>query len=144
MLGTAYAPTEGESATTRSFGKMGLEVSYFMPPGSRAPLAFYHEPDDLLTRSRESLAALVAIMDTFESIYRPEIYLTRKPATDVFRADLANRDHDAPPAIYDRIERDTKLGRAQAERARDEFLIPNAAAIRQLSHYEGADRRRQR
>lgn len=132
VLGRGYAPTEGESATTRYFATMGLGVSYFMPPGSRAPLAFYHEPGDLLTRSRESLAALVAIMDTFESIYRPEIYLARTPAGAVFRPDLTNRDHDSPPAIYDRIERDTKLGRAQAERARDEFLLPNAQAIHQL------------
>lgn len=132
VLGRGYAPAEAESATTRYFGKMGLEVSYFMPPGSRAPLAFYHEPGDLLVRPDESLAALVAIMDTFESIYRPEIYLARQPAGAIFRADLGNRDHDPPPAIYNRVERDTTLGRAQAERARDEFLVPHAAAIRQL------------
>ncbi len=132
ILGHEYVPNGVESATTRYFAAMGLGVSYFMPPGCRAPLAFYHEPGDLLTRPDEALAALVAIMDTFESIYRPEIYLTRKPAGAVFRADLGNRDHDPPPAIYDRVERDTKLGRAQAERARDEFLEPNAAAIRRL------------
>jgi hypothetical protein len=111
---------------------MGLGVSYFMPPGNRAPLAFYHEPGDLLDRGQPYLAALIAVMDTFESIYRPEIYCSRTPAGDTFRPDLANRDHSPPPAIYDRVERDAKLGKQQADFARESFLVPNATAIRRL------------
>lgn len=132
VLGHAYLPERGESPTSRYFAQMGLEVSYFMPPGNRAPLAFYHEPGDLTGRDQPYLAALVAIMDTFERIYRPEIYCARTPAAALFRPDLANTDYDAPPAIYDRVERDTTLGPQQAALVRDAFLHPNAAALRQL------------
>ncbi|MGI9176603.1 MAG: putative oxygenase MesX [Pirellulales bacterium] len=132
ILGTSYLPAHGASLTTRYFSRMGLHVLYSMPPGSRAPLAIYHERDDLVGRDPLSLAALVAVMDTFERIYRPEIYCARTPAGEVFTPDLGNPDHDPPPAAYDRVERDTTLGRRQAEFARDAFLEPNAAAIRQL------------
>jgi len=132
VLGYAYLPERGESPTSRYFAQMGLQVSYFMPPGNRAPLAFYHEPGDLTGRDQPYLAALVAIMDTFERIYRPEIYCARSPAGEVFRPDLSNTDYDAPTAIYDRVERDTTLGPQQAALVRDAFLLPNADALRQL------------
>lgn len=137
MLGVAYRSVGEPSVTTGYFAKMGLTASFFMPPGSRAPLAFYHEPGDLVGRPREYLAALVAVMDTFESIYRPEIYPTRSPAGDCFIADLHDPDHDRPPAVYDRLERDASLGPAQAERCRREFLEPDAAAIARLMAAEG-------
>ena len=50
----------------------------------------------------------------------------------LFRPDLAKTDDDVPPAIYDRVERDTSLGPQQAALVRDAFLHPNAAALRQL------------
>ena len=132
VLGYQYLPVDSESVTSKYFGRMGLEVSYFMPPGSRAPLAFYHEPGNLLGRSRICLSALIAVMDTFESIYRPEIYSARLPAEDVFIADLSNTNFDPPLAIYDRLERDTTLGRQQADLVYTGFLLPNAAALRRL------------
>lgn len=132
ILGTSYTPVHGESLTTRYFSRMGLHVLYSMPPESRAPLAVYHERGDLISRDPRSLAALVAVMDTFERIYRPEIYCARTPAGEVFTPDLGNHDHDPPPATYNRVERDTTLGRQQAEFARDAFLVPNATAIRRL------------
>jgi len=137
VLGREYLAPQAESLTSRYFAKMGLVVSYFMAAGSRAPLAFYHEPGDLLKRPPTFLAALIAVMDVFESIYRPEIYCARKSAGEVFRPDLANLDFDEPSAIYDRIERDTTLGRDQAQRAQKEFLTPNSEAIsRFLSQYD--------
>lgn len=132
LLGIEYLPEQGESITSGYFAKMGLGVSYFMPPGSRAPLAFYHEPHDLLRRDRRALAALVAVMDTFESIYRPGIYRARSPAGAVFTPDLSNPDHEPPVVLYDRVERDNVLGPRQAEVARAAFLEPNAAALRRL------------
>jgi hypothetical protein len=132
VLGYQYLPVDSESVTSKYFGRMGLEVSYFMPPGSRAPLAFYHEPGNLLGRSKICLSALIAVMDTFESIYRPEIYSARLLAEDVFTADLSNTNFDPPLAIYDRIERDTTLGRQQADLAYYGFLLPNAVALRVL------------
>jgi len=137
VLGREYLASCEESLTSRYFAKMGLVVSYFMAAGSRAPLAFYHEPGDLLKRPATLLAALTAVMEVFESIYRPEIYCARKPAGEVFKPDLANMDFDEPPAIYNRVERDTSRGREQAQRADKEFLIPNSEAItRFLIQYE--------
>ena len=132
VLGHQYLPEHGESTTSHYFAKMGLVVSYFMPPGSRAPLAFYHEPDDLLGRSRTDLAAIIGVMDTFESIYRPQIYCTWTPAGVTFQPDLANLNHDPPVAFYDRLERDTKLGLQQADLVSNAFLLPNAVALRRL------------
>ena len=132
VLGHQYLPDHNESTTSYYFEKMGLGASYFMPPGSRAPLAFYHEPGDLFGRSSYYLAALIAIMDTFESIYRPEIYCARSPAGDVFLPDLLNCDFDPPLAIYDRVERDSALGLQQALLAWNTFLSPNAASLRRL------------
>ncbi len=44
ILGVEYR--QGEfSATDHYFDKMGLQVRYFMPPGSIAPLAFYFQGD---------------------------------------------------------------------------------------------------
>ena len=40
ILGVEYQPNES-SLTEQYFKKMGLQVRYFMPPNSVAPLAFY-------------------------------------------------------------------------------------------------------
>jgi ribose 1,5-bisphosphokinase PhnN len=37
------------------------------------------------------------------------------PAGDTLRPDLASRDPSPPPAIYDRVERDAKFGKQQAD-----------------------------
>lgn len=132
ILGWQYECVGEESMSTKYFSKMGLTVAYHMPPGCRAPLAFYHQRDDLQQRSPEYLAALVSVMDAFERIYRPEIYSARVPASGVFRPDLSNADFDPPLAVYDRVERDTKLGMEQALRARDSFLEPNKSCLRAL------------
>jgi hypothetical protein len=132
MLGWRYGAADEESLTTRYFAKMGLRGSYFMPEGCQAPLAFYHEPDDLVQRSPEELAALISVMDVFERIYRPEIYSARNAAGATFLPSLSNSDFIPPPAYYDRVERDTRLGMEQALRARDEFLTPNRHALASL------------
>ena len=44
VLGIEYAQ-EGVSLTERYFSKMGLQVRYFMPKNSVAPLAFYFTGD---------------------------------------------------------------------------------------------------
>lgn len=132
ILGMHYESEGNESLTTRYFARMGLIPSYWMATGCRAPLAIYHEPNDLEGRAPHELATLVAVMDTFERIYRPELYCDRVPAGAVYTADLANANHDPPPATYDRHERDTVLGKRQAEIAWREFLAPNAKALARL------------
>lgn len=132
ILGMHYESEGHESLTTRYFARMGLVPSYWMATGSRAPLAIYHERNDLESRAPHELATLVAVMDTFERIYRPEIYCDRMPAGVLYTADLGNTNHDPPPATYDRHERDTVLGQRQAEIAWQDFLAPNAKALARL------------
>ena len=132
ILGVHYASAGDESLTSRYFGRMGLRPAYWMATGSRAPLAIYHEPGDLEDRAPHELATLVAVMDTFERIYRPEIYLDRVSAGEIYTANLANANHDPPPATYDRHERDTVLGNQQAELVWREFLAPNSQFLMQL------------
>jgi hypothetical protein len=127
-----YESVGEESLTSRYFGRMGLTASYWMAPGSRAPLAIYHEAGDLTRRNRYELAVLVAVMDTFEGIYRPEIYRSHVAAGSLYRPDLANTNFSPPLVFYDRTERDAVLGKRQAEMAWREFLSPNAASLKQL------------
>lgn len=132
ILGVRYELEGDESITSRYFARMGLTPSYWMAPGSQAPLAIYHEPGDLEQRDPHEIAALVAVMDTFEGIYRPEIYRSCVPAGALYRADLDNTDHCPPMWKYDRTERDKVLGKKQAEIVWREFLSPNAAALERL------------
>lgn len=132
ILGIGYESVGDKSLTSRYFERMGLVPSYWMAPGSRAPLAIYHEPGDLNRRNRYELAVLVAVMDTFQGIYRPEIYRSCVAAGELYRPDLANANFSPPPVIYDRTERDTVLGKRQAEIAWREFLSPNASSLERL------------
>ena len=52
---------QGEfSPTDQYFDKMGLQVRYFMPPGSVAPLAFYFQGDLLGDYSNLELIATIS------------------------------------------------------------------------------------
>lgn len=132
VLGVQYASEGDESLTSRYFARMGLTPSYWMASGSRAPLAIYHEPDDLDTREPHELAILMAVMDTFERIYRPEIYCHRVTAGEAYTADLSDANHDPPPATYDRNERDNVLAKQQADMVWRGFLAPYAQPLAQL------------
>ena len=132
ILGMRYESEGDESLTSRYFARMGLTPSYWMASGSQAPLAIYHEPGDLEHRDPHEMAALISVMDTFEGIYRPEIYRSRVPAGALFRADLDNTDYFPPLWKYCRTERDKVLGKKQAEIVWREFLSPNAAALERL------------
>ena len=72
ILGVEYR--QGEfSPTDQYFDKMGLQVRYFMPPGSVAPLAFYFQGDLLGDYSNLELIGTISTMEAFQKIYRPEI-----------------------------------------------------------------------
>ncbi|MEZ9987148.1 putative oxygenase MesX, partial [Vibrio sp. 10N.261.49.A3] len=73
VLGFEYQPNES-SLTEQYFKKMGLQVRYFMPPNSVAPLAFYFFGDLLNDYSNLELISTISTMGTFQKIYRPEIY----------------------------------------------------------------------
>src|SRR5690554_1851934 len=73
VLGVEYEPS-GASLTEQYFGKMGMQVRYFMPPGSVAPLAFYFFGDLLNDYTNLELIGTISTMEAFQKIYRPEIY----------------------------------------------------------------------
>ncbi|WP_232716939.1 putative oxygenase MesX [Gordonia metallireducens] len=104
ILGVEYA-ADALSLTDEYFGKMGLTVRYFMPPGSVAPLAFYHRGDLLNDYSFVALAGTVATMETFQKIYRPEIYNANTAAGQVYRPSLDYVNFSLPQVTYDRVER---------------------------------------
>src|SRR5690606_17210678 len=93
------------SLTDAYFAKMGLEVRYFMPQGSVAPLAFYHRGDLLNDYSNLQLIGTISTMETFQKIYRPEIYNANSTAEAVYRPTLDQQDCSRTQIGYDRTER---------------------------------------
>ncbi|MCV4861009.1 DUF1852 domain-containing protein, partial [Escherichia coli] len=79
---------EGVSLTERYFSKMGLQVRYFMPKNSVAPLAFYFTGDLLSDYTSLELIATISTMETFQKIYRPEIYNANSPAGQYYQPNL--------------------------------------------------------
>lgn len=122
VLGVEYVQPEG-SLTDLYFGKMGLSVRYFMPPGSVAPLAFYHRGDLLNDYTPLQLAGTVATMETFQKIYRPEIYNANSAAPAIYRPSLEHSDFSVPKVDYDRDER-ARLGKEQGAYAEEYLMRP--------------------
>jgi hypothetical protein len=131
VLGVEYRQSE-YSQTDAYFAKMGLGVRFFMPPGSVAPLAFYHLGDLLADYSGLELAALISTMETFQKIYRPEIYNANQPAGESYQASLTNPDFTPLPIAYDREER-SRLAREQGAFAEEHFITPHKTALEQWS-----------
>ncbi|WP_114447067.1 putative oxygenase MesX, partial [Klebsiella pneumoniae] len=82
----------GVSLTERYFSKMGLQVRYFMPKNSVAPLAFYFTGDLLSDYTSLELIATISTMETFQKIYRPEIYNANSPAGQYYQPNLSHLD----------------------------------------------------
>jgi hypothetical protein len=124
FLGNAYLEKGGDSITSGYISKMGLTPSFFRAPNAAAPLAFYHEKDDLENRSEIELYALISVMETLQQIYRPEIYCSNEKAGDVISPSLLNKNFTPPPILYDRNERDNLLIANQAKYVEQHFLQP--------------------
>lgn len=122
VLGVEYQQDDF-SATDRYFGKMGLQVRNFMPPNAVAPLAFYHTGDLLNDYSTLELVGTISTMETFQRIYRPEIYNTNSPAAAVYRPSLTHRDYSPTRVTYDREER-SRLAGEQGKFAEEHFIMP--------------------
>jgi hypothetical protein len=122
ILGVEYEQ-DAYSLTDEYFGKMGLTVRYFMPRGSVAPLAFYHRGDLLNDYSFLALAGTVATMETFQKIYRPEIYNANSAAADVYRPTLENSHYSLAQVAYDREER-SRLAVTQGRFTADNLMAP--------------------
>ena len=122
VLGVEYRQSEA-SLTDQYFGKMGMRVRYFMPSGSVAPYAFYFIGDLLNDYSNLELIGTISTMETFQKIYRPEIYNANSVAGSVYKPSLDNQDCSFTKIIYDREERN-HLAVKQGKYAEAEFIKP--------------------
>ncbi|WP_337840576.1 DUF1852 domain-containing protein [Rheinheimera sp.] len=129
VLGVEYLPNES-SLTELYFKKMGLAVRYFMPAGSAAPLAFYFVGDLLNDYSNLELASTISTMETFQRIYRPEIYNAHTQAGERYQPNLKNRDHALTDIVYDREER-SRLAVEQGKFAQEHFIKPHSVVLEQ-------------
>ncbi|HHP0480410.1 TPA: DUF1852 domain-containing protein [Vibrio campbellii] len=131
VLGFEYQPNES-SLTEQYFKKMGLQVRYFMPPNSVAPLAFYFFGDLLNDYSNLELISTISTMETFQKIYRPEIYNANAVAGQCYQPNLKNLDHSLTQIVYDREER-SQLAKEQGKFAEENFIKPYQAILEQWS-----------
>ncbi len=129
ILGVEYQPNE-TSLTEQYFHKMGLQVRYFMPPNSVAPLAFYYFGDLLNDYSNLELVATISTMETFQKIYRPEIYNANAVAGRRYQPSLKHGDHSITNIVYDREER-SQLAVEQGHFAQEHFIKPYQAVLEQ-------------
>ncbi|MEE1674050.1 DUF1852 domain-containing protein [Agarivorans aestuarii] len=131
VLGVEYLPNES-SLTELYFKKMGFDVRYFMPPNSVAPLAFYFFGDLLSDYSNIELISTIGTMETFQKIYRPEIYNANAVAGNHYKPNLKHRDHSLTQIVYDREER-SQLAIKQGKFAEENFIKPYQTVLEQWS-----------
>ncbi|HDS4420026.1 TPA: DUF1852 domain-containing protein [Enterobacter cloacae] len=131
VLGIEYTP-DGESLTEQYFAKMGLKVRYFMPENSVAPFAFFFTADLLSDYTNLELIATISTMETFQKIYRPEIYNANSAAGHCYRPDLNQQDHSLTKIVYDRVER-SQLAIEQGIFTEEQFIKPYKHVLEQWS-----------
>ncbi|GGP22629.1 hypothetical protein GCM10010970_26320 [Silvimonas iriomotensis] len=131
VLGVEYQQNE-YSLTDEYFGKMGLKVRYFMPPNSVAPLAFYFSGDLLNDYTDLELISTISTMDTFQKIYRPEIYNANSPAGKHYQPSLKYQDFSLTQIVYDREER-SRLAVEQGKFVEEHFIKPYQTMLEQWS-----------
>lgn len=131
ILGVEYQQDE-YSLTDEYFKKMGLRARYFMPPNSVAPLAFYFSGDLLSDYTNFELISTISTMDTFQKIYRPEIYNANSAAGKSYQPSLKHQDYSLTRIVYDREER-SQLAIEQGKFAEEHFIKPYQAILEQWS-----------
>lgn len=122
VLGVEYQQNE-LSSTDQYFAKMGLQVRFFMPPNGVAPLAFYFQGDLLGDYTNLELIGTISTMETFQRIYRPEIYNANSAAGKLYQPSLKNQDYSATQIVYDREER-SQMAVKQGKFAEEHFIKP--------------------
>ena len=127
ILGVEYQQDD-YSLTDEYFGKMGLQVRYFMPPGSVAPFAFYFRGDLLGDYTNLQLIGTISTMETFQKIYRPEIYNANSTAASIYRPSLERQDFSRTQIAYDRVERN-QLAAKQGKYAGEHFVKPHSEVL---------------
>lgn len=131
ILGFEYKPNTS-SLTELYFKKMGLQVRYFMPANSVAPLAFYFFGDLLADYTNLELISTISTMETFQKIYRPEIYNANAVAGLFYKPSLKNQDHYLTKIVYNREER-SQLAIKQGKFAEKYFIEPYKNVLEQWS-----------
>lgn len=129
VLGVEYEQKDA-SLTDAYFGKMGLSVRYFMPRGSVAPLAFYFRGDLLNDYTNLQLVGTISTMETFQKIYRPEIYNANSEAASIYRPTLDQQDYSVTKIAYDREER-SRLATEQGQYADAHLMKPHGELLEQ-------------
>ncbi|NYT83928.1 DUF1852 domain-containing protein [Alcaligenaceae bacterium] len=131
ILGFEYQQ-DAYSLTDEYFQKMGLRARYFMPPNSVAPLAFYFSGDLLSDYTNFELISTISTMDTFQKIYRPEIYNANSAAGKSYQPSLKHQDYSLTRIVYDREER-SQLAIEQGKFAEEHFIKPYQTILDQWS-----------
>lgn len=131
ILGSEYRQSDF-SSTDEYFGKMGLKVRYFMPRGSVAPMAFYFTGDLLNDYTSLELIGTISTMESFQKIYRPEIYNANSAAGKCFQPSLKHQDYSSTQIVYDREER-SRLAVEQGKFAEEKFIKPYQHMLAQWS-----------
>ncbi|WP_066269263.1 DUF1852 domain-containing protein [Hydrogenophaga palleronii] len=129
VLGVEYQQNE-LSSTDRYFEKMGMQVRFFMPPNGVAPLAFYFHGDLLADYTNLELIGTISTMETFQKIYRPEIYNANSAAGKLYQPSLKNQDYSLTQIVYDREER-SQLAVQQGKFAEERFIKPYKNVLEQ-------------
>ena len=122
VLGVEYQQNE-LSSTDQYFAKMGMQVRFFMPPNGVAPLAFYFDGDLLGDYTDLELIGTISTMETFQKIYRPEIYNANSAAGKLYQPSLKHQDYSLTQIVYDREER-SQLAVIQGKFAEEHFIKP--------------------
>jgi len=131
VLGVEYQQDE-PSLTDAYFNKMGLQARYFMPKHSVAPLAFYFSGDLLSDYTDLELISTISTMETFQKIYRPEIYNANSAAGQYYQPSLNQQDYSLTRILYDREER-SQLAIEQGKFTEENFIKPYQTVLEQWS-----------
>lgn len=131
VLGVEYLQNEF-SPTDDYFAKMGMKVRFFMPPNSTAPLAFYFMGDLLADYTPLELIGTISTMESFQKIYRPEIYNANSSAGQYYRPSLKHEDYSLTRIVYDREER-SRLAIEQGKFVEECFIKPYRSILENWS-----------
>ncbi len=131
VLGFEYVQ-DAYSLTDEYFSKMGLKVRFFMPANSVAPMAFYHGGDLLTDYTDLGLISSISTMETFQKIYRPEIYNANSVAGKIYQPNLKHEDYSLTRVEYDREER-SRLAIEQGKYCKEHFIKPYQDILEQWS-----------
>ena len=85
--------------------------------------------------SNIELIGTISTMETFQKIYRPEIYNANSVAGNRYKPNLRHPDHSLTQVVYDREERN-QLAVNQGKFAEEHFINPYRSILEQWSNSE--------